>query len=132
IPGTTRDAIEAVIDTRAVPLRLVDTAGLRESLDPVERIGVGVSESYVGRAAVVLACADSVSTLDALRNALNGRTSAPVIVVRTKADVLATPASELVANRDEMAAAIAVNVSAETGEGLDALLAAITSLVTQD
>ena len=48
IPGTTRDAIEAVIDTPALPLRLVDTAGMREATETVERIGVEVSASYVG------------------------------------------------------------------------------------
>src|SRR6185369_14692717 len=69
IPGTTRDAIEAVIDTPSLPLRLVDTAGLRETADVVERIGVEVSETYLARAAVVLACADDPATLAALKQA---------------------------------------------------------------
>src|SRR5512146_1743715 len=87
IPGTTRDAIEAVIDTARLPLRLVDTAGLREAGDPVERLGVEVSTSYVARAAVVLACGDSDATMADIGAALAGRTSGPVIAVRTKADV---------------------------------------------
>src|SRR6185369_15342817 len=69
IPNTTRDAIEAVIDTPSLPLRLVDTAGLRETSDVVERIGVEVSETYLARAAVVLACADDPATLAALKQA---------------------------------------------------------------
>src|SRR5205823_8519260 len=40
IPGTTRDALEAVTETRGWPIRLVDTAGMRESEDAVERIGI--------------------------------------------------------------------------------------------
>src|SRR5439155_20036746 len=56
VPGTTRAAIEGVIDVGRWPLRLVDTAGLRETRDPVERLGVEVSYDYLRRAAVVLAC----------------------------------------------------------------------------
>src|SRR6185437_1853065 len=58
IPGTTRDAIEAVIDTPTLPIRLVDTAGLRDTQDPVERMGVEVSTSYLNRASVVLVGGD--------------------------------------------------------------------------
>ena len=83
IPGTTRDAIEAVLDTPSFPLRLVDTAGIREALDPVERLGVEVSESYVSRASVVLACGDSGEAIRGIGTLLNGRTAAPLIIVRT-------------------------------------------------
>ena len=56
-PGTTRDAIEAVIEVNRWPLRLVDTAGLRESDDEIERTGVEVSRRYLAGAHVVLVCA---------------------------------------------------------------------------
>jgi tRNA modification GTPase len=95
IPGTTRDAIEAVIDTGGVPLRLVDTAGLREATDLVERLGVEVSGSYVTRAAVVLACADDVENMRAIGTSLLGRTSAAVIAVRTNADLAGVSPEEL-------------------------------------
>jgi tRNA modification GTPase len=130
IPGTTRDAIEAVIDTPTLPLRLVDTAGLRDALDPVERIGVEVSASYVARAAVVLACADSDESLSALLTALGGRVHAPIVIVRTKADVRAPSASELAANAKQAEASTAVSVSAESGAGLGALLEAIVTTIT--
>lgn len=129
IPGTTRDAIEAVIDTPAVPLRLVDTAGLRDAVDPVERIGVEISGSYVERASVVLACADSDETLTSLLATLQGRVTAPIVVVRTKADVDAPSAEELAASARRANAATALAVSAESGAGLQALLDAIVALV---
>ena len=54
IPGTTRDAIEAVLDMPQWPLRLIDTAGLRETEDLVERMGIEASSRYLRRADIVL------------------------------------------------------------------------------
>jgi tRNA modification GTPase len=112
IPGTTRDAIEGFLETTQWPLRLVDTAGLREADDVVERIGIEVSEKYLGWANVVLACGDSDSSLSQVLATLDGKTSAPVIRVRTKADLLS------VAHPEQFD----VKVSAETGEGLSDLI----------
>jgi tRNA modification GTPase len=127
IPGTTRDAIEAVLDAPELPIRLVDTAGFRDALDPVERIGVEVSTSYADRAAVVLACADSSESLAALLALLRDRARAPIVVARTKADLGAPTAAELAANRRQSNATAAIAVSAETGTGIPALLAEIVA-----
>jgi tRNA modification GTPase len=132
IPGTTRDAIEAVIDTPSVPLRLVDTAGMRDATDPVERLGVEVSESYVARAVVVLACADSDASAAAIGEALRGRTTATIIAVRTKSDVDAPSATDLVSICSKVGAAAVVAVSAESGEGLDDLIAMVERTVAVD
>jgi tRNA modification GTPase len=64
IPGTTRDAIEAVIDVGRWPVRLIDTAGLRATDDVVERLGIEVSERWLARADLVLACGDSAGSLE--------------------------------------------------------------------
>jgi tRNA modification GTPase len=130
IPGTTRDAIEAVIDTPMLPLRLVDTAGIRAALDPVERLGVEKSESYVARAAVVLVCGDSDSSIAHMRDALQGRVIAPIVVVRTKADIVGATAAQLAENRAALGASAALAVSAETGEGLGTLLSVIADVVS--
>jgi tRNA modification GTPase len=127
IPGTTRDAIEAVIDTPTIPLRLVDTAGIREAFDPVERLGVEMSESYVARAAVVLACADSDDAITRMKDALS-RVSAPIVVVRTKADIDAATDTQLAENRVTLNASAAVAVSAETGTGLGPLLSTVAAV----
>ena len=132
IPGTTRDAIEAVIDTPSVPLRLVDTAGIREAIDPVERLGVEVSASYVARAAVVLACADSEASVRHIAAALDGRVSVPTIAVRTKSDVSPPSDAEMDQTRAALGAAATVAVSAETGEGLEALVTCAARLATGD
>ena len=130
IPGTTRDAIEAVIDTPTLPLRLVDTAGIRAALDPVERLGVEMSESYVARAAVVLVCGDSDSSIVHMRDALQGRVVAPIVVVRTKADLVTATPAQLAENRATLGAAAALAVSAETGEGLGTLLSVIADVAS--
>ena len=123
VPGTTRDAIEAVLDLPGYPLRLVDTAGLRETNDLVERLGIQASERYLANAQVVLACGDSAGTLAALRTALRTH-DAVVITVLTKSDLVASgyQKADLVANSDELAD---VAVSAQTGAGLRALLALV-------
>ena len=69
IAGTTRDAIEAVIEVRGWPVRLVDTAGLRESTDIVERLGIEITERYLGSADVVVLCAEEAAELELLRPA---------------------------------------------------------------
>ena len=113
VPGTTRDAIEAVTEARGWPIRLVDTAGLRDTVETVERIGIEVSREYLERADVVLACGDSPAAIAAARRAALTITAVPVIDVRTKSDL--STASERSANGS------GVHVSAETGEGLSAL-----------
>jgi tRNA modification GTPase len=138
IPGTTRDALEVVIDVERWPVRLVDTAGLRETDDVVERLGIEVSERYLRGAELVLACGDDVAGLAATVDAVRALSRAPVIVVRSKADLvadsdeLATIRAALVSNghyigvpsrADGTAPTVAgiVMVSATTGAGLGEL-----------
>jgi tRNA modification GTPase len=132
IPGTTRDAIEAVVDTPNWPLRLVDTAGMRDAVDPVERLGVEVSASYVSRAAVVLACGDSPETLGEAGEIVAAHTSAPTILVHTKADVVPVDAHLIEALADQFGARATAIVSAETGSGLPALLDLVTGILATD
>jgi len=117
VPGTTRDAIEAVIEGARWPLRLVDTAGLRSTEDVVERLGVELSERHVAAADVVLACGDTedslATALDSVRSLSAG---ASIVAVRTKVDL---PAGGIETEAVEPAV---VRVSAETGEGVRTLL----------
>ena len=128
LPGTTRDAIEAVVDLGAWPVRLVDTAGLRESVDPIEQLGVAMTARALAEADVVLACGDSPSSLGEAVAGAAARTAAPVMAVRTKGD-LAPPSSDLVPDRYELGAERPVVVSAVTGGGLAELRARLERLV---
>ena len=59
VPGTTRDSIEEYADVGGIPLRIIDTAGIRATDDVVERIGVEKARSYVKEAALILALGDA-------------------------------------------------------------------------
>lgn len=84
IPGTTRDAIEAHAVIEGFPFRLVDTAGLRESGERIEQLGIEVSKKYLAAADLVLFCEERD---DPARDAFLRAVQAPVVVVRTKSDV---------------------------------------------
>ncbi len=124
IPGTTRDALEAVIDSGKWPLRLVDTAGLRETDDRIERLGIEVSERYLAHAHVILACAESPEQLAETIDVIARYASAQIIAVRTKAD--------LVANREQSPDSRPnIAVSAETGLGLQDLIETIDEVLSE-
>ncbi|MEP6998933.1 MAG: tRNA uridine-5-carboxymethylaminomethyl(34) synthesis GTPase MnmE [bacterium] len=114
IPGTTRDAIEAVLDFPGWPLRLVDTAGMHDTADVVERLGIETSSRYLARAAIVLGCIDSLAALDTIP-LLREHTRAPIIVVATKADLVP----------ESVKSVADISVSAHTGEGLGSVLTMI-------
>ncbi|MBI1808386.1 MAG: tRNA uridine-5-carboxymethylaminomethyl(34) synthesis GTPase MnmE [Gemmatimonadetes bacterium] len=123
LPGTTRDAVEVLLEHDPWPLRLVDTAGLRASDDPLERLGIEVSERYLARAHVVVVCAESPDALRAAGATIGARTTAPLVGALTKAD--------LVAERYDNATFgyPVVEVSATVGTGLPALVDAVTTAV---
>ena len=125
VAGTTRDRIEQAIQIEGVPLVVVDTAGLRDTQDEVERIGIERTWQAVGRADVVLhlgdACASGSGSADALDEAIASRLPAgtPVLRVWNKIDL-----AGVAAHADEQA----VWMSARTGEGIELLRAALLRL----
>ena len=136
IPGTTRDALEAEVQMGDFPFVLVDTAGLRDASDEVERLGVEVAEEYLGRAHVVLYCADARHPLSSEEIAFLGKLDRPYVLVRTKSDASNASAREGVEDspagldaKGGRSRAAPVFVSALTGEGLDRLSEALVELM---
>ncbi|MDR0301738.1 MAG: tRNA uridine-5-carboxymethylaminomethyl(34) synthesis GTPase MnmE [Treponema sp.] len=125
IPGTTRDWIEAWVSIDGIPVRLVDTAGLRESADSVEKIGVDRSRKLLQEADIVLYLIDGALGVTAEdRDFINGlEASPPFFVLWNKCDISPLPQSF------EFAANSHICVSAKTGEGLERLYAAISSAI---
>jgi tRNA modification GTPase len=111
-PGTTRDVLREDIEIDGVPLRVVDTAGLRDSDDPIEAEGVRRARAQMERADLVLHVVDVTdTTADSVE-----LPSLPVIHVHNKIDLLESPAAT-----DEDA----LLLSARTGEGFEQLKAAL-------
>jgi tRNA modification GTPase len=87
IPGTTRDALEASVTLDGYPFRLVDTAGLRETADVVEGLGIEVARRYLQAAQLVLFCAEAGRDLDPEEQQfLATLDPTRTVLVRTKAD----------------------------------------------
>ena len=128
IAGTTRDVLTDTVTLGKVTLRLSDTAGLRETDDPVERIGVERAKSALAEAELVLVLTDSRDRdpeAETLIESLTreGRT---VIRVLTKCDL--SPATHVF--NDEIPT---VALSSVTGEGFDALTRAVeTAFIDRD
>ncbi len=117
-PGTTRDTIEESLNVRGLPLRLIDTAGLRESADPLENAGMARSRSTLARADLALRVADGSHP-----PAVGNEEASPVeILVLNKSDLGVDPAWA--------AHPGAVRVSCRTGDGMDQLADAIYERVT--
>ena len=126
IPGTTRDTITERVRLGGVLLRLTDTAGLRETADAVERVGVERARAAAADAALALVLADPMgeetrdwATLRAAQGAEH------ILVVFTKSDLAPAPAEP---DFGGLRADGVVSLSARTGEGLDTLAAAVAAL----
>ena len=136
IPGTTRDPVERVIEIAGIPLTIVDTAGLRDTDDAVERIGIARTWAAVERADLVVLIVDAraaAHALPAAERAILARLPAalPRVVVHNKAD-LAAIASHADVRTDDGAIARHVWLSAKTGDGVTLLEREVLAVVGAD
>lgn len=124
--GTTRDVVEETVMLAGVPLRLADTAGLRDTDDPVESIGVRAARQRLETAQLVLAVFDSSQALEKedreLMDALEG---VPSIAIVNKTDLPSQIAVEEIQARFEKT----VFLSAATGEGVEDLEQALSEIL---
>jgi len=127
-PGTTRDALITAVELGGFPFRLVDTAGLREGGERVERLGIEVTRRYLERADVVLLCVPADAEESASESGfLEQVQGVPVLWLETKADVAS--AFDAPAPRGIDRVADRLRISVVTGEGIDALKTTLTRLV---
>lgn len=121
IPGTTRDTIEEKLRIGRLTLRLIDTAGIRDTDDEVERLGVERSRAAMSKAELVIAVVDGSGEItDEDREVIAQAEAAPKgIVVLSKRDI-AEPDAEITT------ALPVVSLSSVTGDGMDELERVIT------
>lgn len=118
-PGTTRDALEAVVSLGGFPFRLVDTAGLRDVSRRVEQMGIEVARRYLAKADLVLFCAEAGRPLAAEEiSFLRAEADGATFLVRTKTDLAPLAGEPPGGSFGEFAA---TEVSVVTGEGLGQL-----------
>lgn len=119
-PGTTRDVLEETVNLRGIPLRLVDTAGVRHTEDEIERAGIERTRRQLERADLRLRVVDASRSR---AEQSNEEEPSPVkeILILNKCDLLEHPSWE---------AADAVRMSCLHGEGFDALADAVMAAVT--
>ena len=130
IPGTTRDTVEESVLCGGVLLRLTDTAGIRDTEDTVEQLGVERSRKALEAADLVLAVVDgSVPPTEEDLEVLRLAAKAPRwIAVFSKCDLWDTKARSVGVIGQVGAPAASVSLSAVTGQGLDRLEAAVAAL----
>ena len=123
IPGTTRDYLHAEVSVGGVPVLLVDTAGLRDTEDPVEREGVRRSRDVIASADLVLFLLDGGRPAEeGDREAYREIAARPHLLVLNKSDLEEAETGEGFAGEGRRET---VRVSARTGEGIEALAAAV-------
>ena len=136
IEGTTRDWLESWAGINGIPVRLFDTAGLRNTEDVIEAKGVEISRSLVHDADVVLYLIDSSTGMNDEDKEFIENCRVPLIVVWTKTDIPSLRGVEDIpslrgAERRGNPQPVEAHISAKTGTGLSDLFNQIESLLTQ-
>lgn len=129
IPGTTRDIIEEYIDICGIPIRIIDTAGIRQTADEVEQIGISRAMKYLEEAELVLLIIDISRKLteDDL-NLINLIKDKTVIVVINKVDLPAAVDDEEI--KALLSEARFVKISALKQEGIEELKNTIYEVIS--
>ena len=126
IEGTTRDWLESWASINGIPVRLFDTAGLRETSDVIEAQGVEISRNLVHDADVVLYLVDSQSGLNDEDRDFIEKCDVPLIVVETKIDKVVSIQPSAYSTTGNTVC----RISSKTGDGLAELFTQISSILT--
>lgn len=131
IPGTTRDIIEDTREIGGILFRFIDTAGLRDTADTVERIGIERAKEHIDRAAVTLWLVDPTQPLDPQLASIRTSSEGKRFVILTKSDLSDDAVT------DQILAALpggcpVISISAKTGLGIDELESELVRTATAE
>ncbi|MCA1817109.1 MAG: tRNA uridine-5-carboxymethylaminomethyl(34) synthesis GTPase MnmE [Acidobacteria bacterium] len=123
VPGTTRDSLGEVINVQGIPILLTDTAGIRDSTDPIEQLGVERTRRALADADLVVVVIDGTQTIsEADDEIFSALVEEDYLIALNKSDL---PSFRQVHFGEACKATDCVTVSAKTGAGLDELRRAI-------
>jgi len=124
VPGTTRDVIEEYINLDGIPVRITDTAGIRDTEDVVEKIGVEKSKEKIEEADLIILMLDTSRDMDEDdRIIINKIKDKKYIVLLNKIDLDVRISQDIINNLSNK-----ISISAKTGKGIDELKKEIKKL----
>lgn len=146
IPGTTRDVIEDTCEINGILFRFADTAGLRDTVDSVERIGISRAEERLSKASIVLWLLDMTGDVNAALEEIEGRVEAlpeaSHVLLCNKTDLVGTFEDSLqetvnlsedgLQERIRNKFSSVLQISASLGEGIDELRETMCSLACRE
>jgi tRNA modification GTPase len=128
IPGTTRDTIEEVISIKDIPVKLTDTAGIRETEDRIEQIGIEKSKESFNRADLIIFILDGSSPLTAEDESIIDRLESRNVIVLLNKEDLGTAVSIEKINKMLPNASV-IRAAIKNGQGINLLENTIENLV---
>ena len=124
VHGTTRDTIEDTMDIHGVTFRFIDTAGIRQTSDEVEQIGINRTYAAIAKARIVLWIIDAEPTAADVQEMLERCQGKSLIIIRNKMDIAAMPSTSSLSD-SRLKDIPTVEISAKQGTNIDKLERAI-------
>ena len=124
IHGTTRDTIEDTIDINGVTFRFIDTAGIRQTTDEVEQIGIQRTYAAIDKARIILWIIDSSPAAEDIHEMLERTKDKSLIIIRNKIDI-AQLSDDAVSTLPALKDMTVINISAKHGSNINLLESAI-------
>ena len=124
VHGTTRDTVEDTIDLNGITFRFIDTAGIRQTTDEVEQIGINRTYAAIEKAGIVLWIIDAEPTTEDIQEMLERCKDKSLIIIRNKIDIISTSETSFVSD-PRLKDIPTVEISAKQGTNIDKLERAI-------
>ena len=124
VHGTTRDTIEDTIDLNGITFRFIDTAGIRQTTDEVEQIGINRTYAAIEKARIVLWIIDAEPTTEDIQEMLERCKDKSLIIIRNKIDIISTSETSSISD-PRLKDIPTVEISAKQGTNIDKLEQAI-------
>ena len=120
VHGTTRDTIEDTIDIHDVTFRFIDTAGIRQTTDEVEQIGINRTYAAIGKARIVLWIVDAEPTAEDIQEMLERCQGKSLIIIKNKMDIASASSTSSLSD-SRLKDIPTVEISAKQGMNIDKL-----------